>query len=133
MKVIFVGIHNKPGKGPLDSSTKTGAIIDSIIKNIQGATCVKSNLFNDLVIPPKTAHGFHWLHWIKTNYTPGDIVVLLGNDVVKHWPGTLPHENVLKFGHPAGLRFTKVTAAEYIENTSFEINTLIGLLTETVK
>lgn len=47
MKIIFVGIHNKPGLPPLCSSTKTGKIIDRIIDKLPPDCMVfeKRNLF----------------------------------------------------------------------------------------
>lgn len=84
-KVIFVGIHNKKGKKPLDSSTKTGKLVDAIIAQIAGVTVIKSNLFVDHI----PIRG-HWprevVEWKKrTGYGlfPGDIVLALGADVSK--------------------------------------------------
>lgn len=40
-RIIFVGIHNKPGMEPLDSRTKSGKIIDEVIAGLEGRECVK--------------------------------------------------------------------------------------------
>jgi hypothetical protein len=45
-RIIFVGIHNKPGMKPLDSRTKSGKIIDEVIRGLEGRECVKTNLFD---------------------------------------------------------------------------------------
>ena len=34
MVIAFVGLSNKPDKAPLDSTTKSGALIDEIEKNL---------------------------------------------------------------------------------------------------
>ena len=43
-RVIFVGIHNKPGLPPLCSSTRTGKVIDQIAMNVS-PECQRANLF----------------------------------------------------------------------------------------
>lgn len=45
MKIVFVGIHNKPGMEPLDSATKSGKIIDIITSCFRGVDFEKRNLF----------------------------------------------------------------------------------------
>lgn len=80
-RVFFVGIHNKPGKSPLDSSTQTGKFIDGIISLIdkEKAECVKTNLCEkeraaiDREIP---ALNKAWI--IKYKPRMGDIIILLG-------------------------------------------------------
>jgi hypothetical protein len=52
MKVIFVGVHNKPHLKPLDSSTRSGKTIDGIIEQLPGIKCVKTNLFDVDYMPP---------------------------------------------------------------------------------
>jgi hypothetical protein len=46
MRVIFVGMHNKPGMEPLDSRTKSGKLIDRIINELP-IDCIKTNLYDD--------------------------------------------------------------------------------------
>lgn len=54
VKICFVGIHNKPGKEPLDSTTKTGKVIDRIIEACgEDYEFQKRNLFTGTVFPPK--------------------------------------------------------------------------------
>ena len=45
MKVLFVGLSNKPNIEPFDSSTKSGQVVDSIIKKIN-FECYKINFVN---------------------------------------------------------------------------------------
>lgn len=45
MKIIFVGLSNKPGKEPFDASTNSGKVVDIIIKQIN-CDCFKVNLVN---------------------------------------------------------------------------------------
>ena len=51
MKIIFVGIHNKPGKIPLCSSTPTGKIIKQITEKIKTKKIVKTNLYDVDYLP----------------------------------------------------------------------------------
>lgn len=52
-KIIFVGITNKEGKEPFDSSTKSGAILDVIIDQLD-AQCEKMNYVS---YAPKDQNG----------------------------------------------------------------------------
>ena len=52
-KIIFVGITNKEGKNPFDSSTKSGAILDAIIAQLD-AKCEKTNYVS---YAPKDQNG----------------------------------------------------------------------------
>jgi hypothetical protein len=45
MKIVFVGLHNKPGLPPLCSTTKTGKIIDIICSHFNGVEFEKKNIF----------------------------------------------------------------------------------------
>ncbi len=84
-RIIFVGIHNKPGKLPLDSYTKTGKIVDEIASMFArwGDQIVKTNLYNIDSMPEGATHAailvadFFYQH----QFTQRDIVVLLGKDV----------------------------------------------------
>lgn len=47
-KIVFIGIHNKPGKSPFCSTTRTGKIVDEIIeklKEIGKFSFEKTNLY----------------------------------------------------------------------------------------
>lgn len=83
MKVIFVGIHNKPGMTPLDSQTRSGKVIDRVIAQLPGVECLKSN-FIDLDHYPDDAHDVvkYFLQWEKrVDYKKEDLVVALGDKV----------------------------------------------------
>jgi hypothetical protein len=85
-RVIFVGVHNKTGLQPLASTTKSGKVVDVIIKDLgYGYTCVKSNLFDleyfpNGIKPAKTGRAIDSWH-DRTRYVPGDIIVCLGSFV----------------------------------------------------
>lgn len=46
MKVVFMGLHHKPGKTALDSSTRSGQVIDQLIGHLpESWEFEKANLF----------------------------------------------------------------------------------------
>lgn len=45
MKIVFVGLHNKPGFPPLCSTTKTGQVVDLIIGHFNNVEFEKKNIF----------------------------------------------------------------------------------------
>lgn len=122
-RVVFVGIHNKPGKRPLDSSTRSGKVIDDIIRNLPEFDCIKTNL-HDLEFMPMDDQ-VHWpdtfTAWRKrAGIKPGDvigrdvIVVLLGgyvHQMFRRMPGYL---NTLKIGHPSPTFRSKEKGLLYI-------------------
>lgn len=118
MKIFFVGIHNKPNTLPLDSSTKSGKLIDQIITNLKGNLCVKSNLF-DLEYIPKEGIEKHKLVWIE-KYKPSekDAIVLLGGKVHKFFPQT--SSKVIKIKHPSSV-WSKVSQEEYVKDVLTKI------------
>jgi len=105
MRVIFVGIHNKPGMNPLDSKTKTGKLIDRIIERLSENTeALKTNLCDcvhfvtDLPELYKQCVGWH----VRIRPEDSDVIVLLGAWVHKNfWYDGL---NVVKLAHPASKR-----------------------------
>ncbi len=113
MRVIFVGVHNKPGLVPLCNSTKSGRLIDRVALEI-GCRWIKTNLYDvdylPLIYADKVELARDWQY--KTNLATGDIVVLLGKEV---------HENfinssgvaILKFAHPAS-KWSHVAMDEYV-------------------
>jgi hypothetical protein len=124
-KVIFVGMHNKPGKLPLDSTTKSGKIIDSIIEKIE-ATCIKTNLCDIDYFPKdkKTIYACS-LEWVSKQKPSDDtIIVLLGGWVQKNlkFGGyiqedlSLKKPNFIKIAHPASIFFGKESKDKYINN-----------------
>ena len=86
-RIIFVGVHYKPGMAAFDSRTKSGAVIDYVIDYLkQDYKCdyVKSNLimgdgFPENYNPELEAH--QWA--IREKYKAGDIIIALGFEVQK--------------------------------------------------
>ena len=113
-RIIFVGIHNKPGKLPLDNSTKTGKIIDIFEKKL-GVKVERTNLFNVDYSPKETNEIINLRNeWFYTNLPCfDDIVVLLGNDVQKYFP--FVNSIIIKVKHPA-MRRSKDNQLDYINN-----------------
>ena len=77
-KIEFVGIHFKEGKEALDSTTKSGKIIDRVIENFKDFECSKSNLFPTTVLPKKSARE-QYVDAFKVE--EGTLYVCLGNIV----------------------------------------------------
>jgi hypothetical protein len=132
-KIIFVGIHNKPNKSPLDSSTLSGKRVDEIIKNIEHRIkCVKSNLYEVEYLPKdKVEKVFLIERWfLKYWEDQNDIVVLLGNIVHHSFPkDTIPCIMVSPIPHPS-LQFSKIKPIEYINSAVIQINNKINKLSD---
>lgn len=117
-RVIFVGVHNKPGKTPLDSSTLTGRTVDAIASLLPEFEIVKSNL-HDLEYLP-TERLMTVTAWRKrVKYKRGDIVVALGAQVA--WDFSRNHGSqipipYLMVHHPAK-RMSGGTRERYIQET----------------
>lgn len=107
MKVIFVGLHNKPGMKPLDSRTKSGKLVDRTIRFCPiGPEYVKSNLFDWEFIPDKS----EWDRWNNDWFNridPGkdDIIILLGALTQRafHAQGNYQMIKKIRIGHPASM------------------------------
>lgn len=99
MRVIFVGIHNKPQTAPLCSSTKSGKLVDRVIAELKGHDCLKSNLWNVEYFPAHRENSFNY-EWVeRVQYQPGDIVITLGEYVRKAFvKSNIPFVHV---GHPS--------------------------------
>ncbi len=114
--IYFVGIHNKPGLTPLDSRSHTGRIIDKIIAQVGEA--VKTNFIDGYALPADlTGYGWAW-HGRHILYK-GDIVVLLGKIVQKHFqriPGVL----FIHADHPSSFTVRRKVAA-YVDDLSLRI------------
>lgn len=101
-RVIFVGMHNKEGMKPLDSRTKTGKIIDSIILELS-VECVKSNLCDcEEFVTDSYELFLHNKSWIeRIEPTKEDIVITLGQ-----WVYDNLHRGefkIIRAKHPASL------------------------------
>ena len=106
-RIIFVGLHNKPGKMPLCSSTKSDKLINRIIKEGRFSNSVlKTNLYDIDKMPSNDELFMLGLDWIDRVSPEGDdIIVLLGRFVHDHFP---PHSSIeIKVAHPASKRSHK--------------------------
>lgn len=133
MRIIFVGIHNKPGMQPLDSKTKSGKIIDEIIKLLHNIDieCIKINLYDCDYHPTnyivQLNYQIDWLRKLKPQKY--DLVVLLGK-LVKNEIDYDFVRNHLSIRHPASL-FSPSQTKYFIENTANTINSIIASFKET--
>ncbi len=110
-RIIFVGMNNKPGVAPLCSTTKSGKLIDRIIKELPNYDCLKSNLWDIDHWPKNKDHVFNYEWMERVQYKPGDIVVTLGECVRKAFvrgPVKFTH-----IGHPSAV-WSKEKQDDYI-------------------
>jgi hypothetical protein len=111
MRIIFVGIHNKPNTKPLDSSTRSGKLIDKIIINLKEHDCLKTNLFDLEFIPRENIKDNQQL-WINThNPSKNDTIILLGSNVHKLFPQV--QSKVIKAKHPSAI-WSKKAQEDYV-------------------
>lgn len=116
MKVIFVGIHNKPGLTPLSSASKSGKLIDRVIVGIEmNCDWLKTNLYDvgHLPINQSEKHRLAQGWYDRINHDVGDIVVLLGAGVQNNFIET-SRWTTLKFAHPASI-WSRKSKAEYVD------------------
>lgn len=105
-RVIFVGMHNKPGMKPLDSRTKSGKLIDRIGDRLRykGMEVLKTNLYDVDYYPvtheEKQILAFNWIE--RVSLFKEDIIVLLGAEVHNNFP-PLPVVKI-KAAHPSSKR-----------------------------
>jgi len=116
--VYFVGMHNKPGHGPLCGRTKSGKIVDGIVSMLAGYApgieCRKTNLCDCDYLPSDDEVWIHARAWLET-YEPEDedVVVLLGAWTHKHFPADRVLSRILKVRHPASCFGAKTKASAY--------------------
>jgi len=120
MRIIFIGIHNKPGLKPLCSSTKSGKLIDRIIKILPYNNILKTNLYDVDYLPKskveKEKLAYEYFCLIK----PGlcDIVILLGNEVRTNI--ALNFSKRIEIKHPASI-FSKENQDKYVSKAVAKI------------
>ena len=112
MKIIFVGIHNKPGMEPLDSRTKSGKLIDRIILKLMNnyyfrdVEFIKTNLFDADYLPKEqmiiSKMKDDWYKKYLFNFCKDSIVVLLGS-VVKNEFLNYDFINRVNLKHPSSI------------------------------
>jgi len=121
-RIIFVGMHNKPGKQPLDSSTMTGKVIDRIIEQLKPYECIKSNLFDKEYFPNSEVEiwNSHIRWYNKFKPIDKDLIILLGKWTQDNFlpaPGI-----VIKLDHPASFNYrSKAQKEEYINSAVAKI------------
>jgi hypothetical protein len=121
-KIFFVGVHFKKGMDALDSSTKSGKLIDAVIKYAPKNEYVKTNLFNTDYLPQKDNREKYVLDWAsKNNYNnKKDIIFALGaivqNEMINHF-------DIICVKHPASIWSNK-SKQEYIDNIISKLATL---------
>ena len=105
-KVIFVGLHNKPDKMPLCGSTKSGKLINRVVKEFD-LPYQKTNMW-DVDYYPTGNHealSLEWYHRVEYSLST-DIIVLLGAKVHEKFID-MGFDHVLKFAHPSSKRSHK--------------------------
>ena len=125
MKVIFVGIHIKDGRPALCSYTKSGKLIDRVIKKIDYDS-LKTNLYDINCMPIGTEMRWQlsrdWQE--KIDVDTYDIIVLLGQEVHLNFIYlNLACSKFIKAAHPASKR-SHIDMNEYIEDLVKNINLL---------
>lgn len=125
MKIIFVGMHNKPGKLPLDPSTVSGKLIDRIIKLLpKEISCLKINLFNTDYMPEKSDFDVQVRFWFSYGICKSDcFIVLLGKFVQKNFP--VKNCNIIKLRHPSFI-FGSIKQSEYVHESFKKILTIVN-------
>ena len=115
MRIIFVGLHNKKGMKPLDSSTKSGKLIDRIEIELP-INVERTNLFDVDYLPyHKEERQELSKEWFWTHLPcPDDVVVLLGGIVHKSFSHNV--ENLIKVAHPAS-KWSHQEKDEYVADT----------------
>jgi len=131
MRIIFVGLHNKPDMMPLDMATKTGKIVNKIIAKLpKDIEIVKSNLFDVDYMPLKSNEIEELtLQWYWANLPiDEDVIVLFGWMTQRHFYDILrlkiENLKIIKAAHPAAQRSSE-KQDEYIRNISGKIKKYI--------
>ena len=114
MKIIFVGMHNKPMKMALCSSTKSGKLVNRIIEALKPFKCQKTNLYDVDYLPIRNDEKFDlamdWHERVRPEF--GDVIVLLGAEVHENYNKDL-YDNTVKLAHPSSKR-SHVEMNEYV-------------------
>ena len=125
MRVIFIGINNKPGLPPLCGSTKTGKIVNKIIAlRPKDTEVLKTNLFNTTEFPQeydtRREFAMDWL--VRANPQKDDIIILLGRTVQENFIKT-ECSNLINTVHPSSL-YGNENIEKFINEVSEKINEL---------
>ena len=125
MKVIFVGIHNKPHLTPLCSSTKSGKLINRIIRQLpQYVKYEKTNLFDVDYFPEFDQMRGLAKEWYYLNMPEeDDVIVLLGAIVHKQF--IFNDLKILKLAHPSSI-WSMPNQDRYVDNANSKIKSMIS-------
>lgn len=130
MRIIFVGLHNKPYMAPLDSGTKTGKLINKIIKELpKDIEIVKTNILDvdhyvKINATYNLANEWYWTHLPVYD----DIVILLGAMTqLIHKTHVKNVGKIIRVAHPASKRSHK-DMNNYIIDVASKINNAIQIL-----
>jgi hypothetical protein len=124
MKIVFIGIHNKEGLKPLDSSTASGKRIDAIIANLKGTECLKANLFDVSYMPlgvDAKAKAKDFVN--RIGIQKEDVAVCLGKTVCDYLAKNLKC-TVLKVPHPSPM--TMIRKDDYIRDVANRLNNVLN-------
>ena len=125
MKIIFVGLHNKPGKAPLCYSTKSGKLIYRIVKEGGYDKWLKTNLYDTEYYPDREYRRYYTAsYWHRVKPRLSDVIVLLGAVVQKDFQYLESHTRYVKIAHPASKRSHKAMD-EYVADAIAQINKVI--------
>lgn len=121
IRVIFVGMHNKPEMKPLDILTKTGKLINRVVGKLPDTLeIVKTNLWDVdyYVTSDREKDDLHTNWWFQNLPEDDDIIVLLGATVHNEFRHN--ERNIIKVAHPASKR-SHVEMDEYVVSVSNKI------------
>jgi hypothetical protein len=128
MKVIFVGVHNKPDTNPLCIFTKTGKLLQRVIDQLPGVEFEKTNLLDIDHFPNDQDDTLmlarDWAYRISPDYD--DIIILLGA-IVQKWFQFNHDGEVLHFGHPSGV-WSKIKQEAYVKRMVQEIRDCLPII-----
>jgi hypothetical protein len=124
MRIIFVGLHNKPGKIPLCGSTKSGKLINRIISEGHFKNAIKTNLYDVEYWPMQTDERveleMNFLDRVQPTKT--DLLIFLGAATHDRIP---PHSSLeIKIAHPASKR-SHIDMHQYVATTIDKIREIL--------
>ena len=105
-KIIFVGVHNKPGFKPLDSKSKSGILINRCIRALRPKECIKTNLFDVDYLPNAIEWESLVMDWHNRIQSNGDdVIILLGSVTQRAWIESTYNlrRNTINVGHPSAV------------------------------
>jgi len=125
MKVFFVGIHNKPDMVPLDSCSRSGKLVDKIIRQLRGHECIKTNLYMDANAMLRRAEG-SVKRWAEENGydAQADIIVTLGGFIRKEFR-MAGYREIVSLIHPASV-WSNNEKLGYVMRATDKINEAIN-------